>query len=76
MNLDWCAAGLRGEKVHVPAPGFTLRDLPRVNQMICRTHHCWSSRAVLTDFQENDDGVVALVRSVSDDDLITLGRYS
>ncbi len=33
MNLDWYAAGLRGEKVAMPAPGYTLRELPRLNQM-------------------------------------------
>jgi hypothetical protein len=34
MNLAWYAAGLRGEKPAVPAPGFTLRELPRLNDMI------------------------------------------
>ena len=36
MNLDWYAAGLRGEKPAMPAPGFTLRELPRLNEMIYR----------------------------------------
>jgi len=39
MNLDWYAAGLRGEKPAMPAPGFTLRELPRLNQMIYLKHH-------------------------------------
>ncbi len=33
MNLDWYATGLRGEKPAMPAPGFTLREIPRLNEM-------------------------------------------
>ncbi|HET8669740.1 MAG TPA: ClbS/DfsB family four-helix bundle protein [Candidatus Saccharimonadales bacterium] len=39
MNLDWHAAGLRGERPAMPAPGYTLRELPRLNQAIYRKHH-------------------------------------
>jgi hypothetical protein len=34
MNLNWYAAGLRREKPPIPAPGFTLREPPRLNEMI------------------------------------------
>ena len=76
MNLDWYAAGLRGEKVHMPAPGYTLRDLPRLNQTIYRKHHRRSLQAVTRDFCRNHDQVVTLINSLSDTDLTTLGRYS
>ena len=49
MNLDWYAAGLRGEKPAMPAPGYTLRELPRLNQMIYRKHHRRSLQAVMRD---------------------------
>ena len=76
MNLDWYAAGLRGETPELPAPGFTWRELPRLNQRICRKHRRRSRRAVLHDYQANHDRIVALVKTLSDSDLTALGRYS
>ena len=76
MNLDWYAAGLRGEKPAMPAPGYTLRDLPRLNAMIYRKHHRRSLRAVVTDYHSYHDRVVELIRRLPDADLVTLGRFS
>jgi hypothetical protein len=76
MNLDWYAAGLRGEKPAMPAPGYTLRELPRLNAMIYRKHHRRSLQAVLRDFESHHERIVALIGSLSDTDLVTLGRFS
>lgn len=76
MNLDWYAHELRGEKVHMPAPGYTLRDLPRLNQMIFLKHHRRSLRAVFGDFERNHSRIVELINSLSDAELTVAGRYS
>jgi hypothetical protein len=76
MNLDWYAAGLRGEKPAIPAPGYTLRDLPRLNAMIYRKHHRRSLDAIVADYHSYHDEVVALIRCCSNADLVTLGRFS
>jgi len=76
MNLDWYAAGLRGETVYIPAKGYTLRDLPRLNQMIYRKHHRRSLKSVIEDFEEHHNKTIALIDSLSDADLTSLGRYS
>lgn len=75
MNLEWYAAGLRGEKPAIPAPGYTLRDLPRLNQMIYRKHHRRSLSAVAADYRSYHVRVVDLIRRSSDEDLVTLGRF-
>ena len=76
MNLDWYAAGVRGEKPAMPAPGYTLRDLPRLNAMIYRKHHRRSLQAVLRDYRSCHQRVVALIEALPDTDLVTLGRFS
>jgi len=76
MNLDWYAAGLRGETPAMPAPGFTLRELPRLNAMIYRKHHRRSLQAVLRDYRSHHERVVALIRALRDTDLVTLERFS
>jgi hypothetical protein len=75
MNLDWYAAGVRGEKPAMPAPGYTLRELPRLNAMIYRKHHRRSLRAVLDDYRSFHDRVVSLIETLPDDELVTLARY-
>ena len=76
MNLDWYAAGLRGEKPAMPAPGYTLRELPRLNQMIYRKHHRRSLKAVLNDYETYHQRILELIESVPEADLITLERFS
>jgi hypothetical protein len=76
MNLGWYAAGIRGEKPAMPAPGFTLRELPRLNQMIYRKHHRRSLGAVLREYRSYHARVVSLIEALPDADLVTLGRFS
>lgn len=76
MNFDWYEAGLRGEKPAMPAPGFTLRELPRLNEMIYRKHHRRPLQDVLHDYQTNHERTVALIETIPDEDLVTLGRFS
>jgi hypothetical protein len=76
MNLDWYAAGLRGEKPTIPAPGFTLRELPRLNEMIYRKHHRRSLQEVMRDYQSYHQRVVELIEALPDADLVTLKRFS
>ncbi len=76
MNLDWYAAGARGERPAMPAPGYTLRDLPRLNAAIYRKHHRRSLRAVVHDYRSYHDQVVDLIGRLSDTDLVTLRRFS
>jgi hypothetical protein len=76
MNLDWYAAGLRREKPAMPAPGFTLRELPRLNQMIYYKHHRRSLQAVMQDYRSYHNRVVELIEALPDSDLVTLNRFS
>lgn len=76
MNLHWYAAGVRGEKAAIPAPGFTLRELPRLNQMIYRKHHGRSLQVVIRDYRSYHQRVINLFKALPDDDLVTMGRFS
>jgi hypothetical protein len=76
MNLEWYAAGLRGETPAMPAPGFTLRELPRLNALIQRKYHRRSLHSVLRDYHSFHERVVTLIETIPDHDLVTLGRFS
>jgi hypothetical protein len=76
MNLDWYAAGVRGEKPVIPAPGYTLRELPRLNEDIYRKHHRRPLAAVLEDYRSYHERVLDLIESLPDTDLVTMHRFS
>jgi hypothetical protein len=76
MNFNWYEAGLRGEKAAMPAPGYTLREIPRLNQAIYRKHHRRPLGAVLNDYRSYHERTIALIESLPDSDLVTLGRFS
>jgi hypothetical protein len=60
----------------MPAPGFTLREIPRLNAMLYRKHHRRSLTAILDDYRSYHARIVQLVESLTDADLTTIGRYS
>jgi hypothetical protein len=76
MNFGWYEAGLRGERPPIPAPGMTMRDLPRLNEVIYRKHHRRPLQAVLNDYQAYHARMVALIKTLPDHELVTLGQYS
>ncbi len=76
MNFDWYEAGVRGEKPAMPAPGFTLREIPRLNEMIYQKHHRRSLKAIVHDYRTHHERMVALIRTLPNEDLVTLGRFS
>ena len=76
MNLAWYEAGLRGEKLVLPAPGYTWRELPRLNERIYRKYRRRSLAAVMRDFSISHARLLALIETLPDEDLTTLGRFS
>lgn len=75
MNLDWYAAGERGEVPEVPAPGLTWQDVRELNERIYRRHRRRSLKAVLADYHTFHQRLLDLVAEVTDKDLVTVGRY-
>ncbi len=66
MNLDWYAAGLRGETPEMPAPGLTWRDIRQLNERIYRQHQRRSLQAVLADYHALHRKMLELIEQVPD----------
>jgi hypothetical protein len=60
----------------MPAPGYTLRELPRLNQMLYRKHHRRSLSAITRDYVAYHDEIVALIETLPDSDLLAIGRFT
>lgn len=76
MNILWYEAGLRGEKPHIPAEGLTMRDLPKLNEIIYKKHHRRSLDAIVNEYTAYHEKMIKLIESLPDKDLVTQGRYS
>ena len=76
MNLDWYAAGLRGETLEMPAPGLTWRDIRTLNDRIYRQHHRRSLEAVLADYRAYHRKMLDLIEAVPDRDFVAVGRFA
>jgi hypothetical protein len=75
MFFGWYESGLRGETLQMPAPGFTWRETPRLNEMIYNLHRRRSLRSVRADYLSSHERMVALIKSLPDTTLITLGHF-
>lgn len=76
MCLGWYAAGLRGEVPALPAEGFSWRQLPQLNQRIYERYRELDPAAVLARFEESYRQIRQLVEGLSDEDLLTPGRFA
>lgn len=76
MNLDWYAAGQRGETPEIPAPGLTWQDIRKLNQRIYRKQHRRSLAAVLADYHSCHQRMLQIIDEVTEKDLVTVGRFA
>ena len=76
MNLDWYAAGLRGETPEMPAPGLTWKDIRKLNDRIYRKHHRRSLKAVLADYHAFHQQMLELIEEVPDREFVAVGRFT
>ncbi len=76
LNLDWYAAGLRGETPEMPAPGLTWRDIRKLNDRIFRKHHRRSLKVVLADYHTFHGRMMELIEEVPDQDFAMVGCFA
>jgi hypothetical protein len=74
LHLGWWAAYQRGETPQVPAPGYTWKDIDRLNQQIYRAHCDQSLEAVLQYLQGTYERFMALVEATPEEDLFRQGQ--
>lgn len=76
MFLRWFREGRDGQVPALPAPGFTWRETPALNQAIWRKHSGRDVAGVLRDFHESYASISALVRGLDERDVFEPGRFA
>jgi hypothetical protein len=73
--IRWYHAGKRGEKPHIPEEGKTWRDLPEVNRMYFLSHLDMTLADVLGEFEGSYTQMLALIETISEEEMFTPGWY-
>lgn len=76
LFLRWESAGAAGEAIEMPAPGFTWKDTPRLNEQIYLQTKDDSYAEVIARLASSHDRVRSIVAGYADDDLSTKRRFS
>lgn len=76
LFLEWYRIGMSGEKPHIPAPGYTFKELPALNEALYQQEKDKDWATVIDNFQKKHAEVIALVAMHSDDELTTKKKYS
>lgn len=76
MYLIWYREGMSGEKPPLPAPGFTWKDTPALNEQIRKQFQDESFAKVFADLQNSHQAVMDIIQSHSDEELFTKKRYA
>jgi len=76
LHLGWWAAVQRGETPEVPAPGFTWKNIDKLNHQIFLAHRDESLEEVMKYLRETFEHFIAAVEATSEKDLFTPGLVS
>lgn len=74
--INWYQAGKEGETPETPAPGYTWRELPRLNQSGYEIHKDDSLEGVLQQSQTSYREIFNLVQGMAEEEIFEIGYYA
>ncbi len=75
MMLDWYEVGMKGEKPHMPAKGYTWKTLPELNKVIWQQYLDKDLNTVKNLFNKSYQKVQSLIVQHSNEELFEKKRY-
>ena len=76
MVLSWHAAGLKGERPELPAPGFKWNQTPALNQQIFEKYRNRPLSEILEQFQASHKEILGVIKGLSNEALFTAGQFA
>jgi len=76
MVLSWYSAGLQGKVPVTPAEGFNWAQLPQLNRQIYEKHRDRALADIQKEFKSSFKKMLSTIRSLSEEDLFTRGRFA
>lgn len=75
LFFTWYEEGRGGNKPEMPAPGYTWKTTPQLNERIFQEHRHQAYETTVADLQASHQQIMALIASHSDEELFTKKLY-
>lgn len=75
LMLTWYQVGMAGKQTQIPAPGYTWKTTPQLNEKIYQNHKSWSFAKVLSGLKKSHQQISLIIQKHSDQELFTKKKY-
>lgn len=76
LFLGWYEAGLQGKTPQLPAPGFSWKQIDRINEQIYEQHRLRDLAEILEWFANSYRQIRMVIQDIPEEDLFEPGRYT
>lgn len=76
LFFNWYEVGMSGEKPAIPAPGYSFKDAPALNEKLYQDYKDKSWKDIKNSFGESHQRAMEIINKHNDDDLTTKKKYA
>jgi hypothetical protein len=76
LELSWYKEGMAGKKPEIPAPGYTFKDAPALNEKLFQEYKAVVLQEVLSLLKKSHNEIIEIVQKHSDAELTTKKKYA
>ncbi len=75
LFFNWYEVGMAGEKPAIPAPGYSFKDTPALNEKLYQDYKDNSWKEITELFRDSHQHVMEIIEKHSDEELTTKKKY-
>ena len=76
LELTWYNEGMKNKKPEIPAPGYTFKDAPKLNEKLYQEYKDISWTELEKKFAESHKKLLTIIKNHTDEELTTKKKYS
>lgn len=76
LELDWYKEGMKGKKPAIPAPGYTFKDAPTLNEKLYQEYKNIKWEDLIKKFTATHNKLLEIIKSHTDDELTLKKKYA
>lgn len=75
LFLNWYKVGMKGEKPEIPAPGYTFKDTPKLNEDLYQQYKNKTWEEVYNEFNKTYKEIMDIIKNHSEQELEGKKKY-
>lgn len=76
LELIWYEEGMQGKKPAIPAPGFTFKDSPRLNEKLFQEYKAIRWQDLMKKLSVTHNKLMSIINKHTDEELSTKKKYA